>query len=461
MAAAAPHALVLPYPAQGHVIPLMELSHLLLHRGFRVTFVNTEFNHRRMLATSNFAGRSTVSSVGSKIRLVTIPDGLGPEEDRNDLARLTVALKRVMPGCLEEMIRSAGELAGDERFSCLVADLNMAWAIDVAKKMGLRAAAFWPASAGLLFTVLCIPKLIEDGIINEDGGAPKKEMIQLSPEMTSMDTNKLSWNYFPDSLTRKIIFQYFCSYNGSAAEAAAIICNSFHGLEPAVFSHAPHLIPIGPLPGRSGEVPASYFFPEDRPCATWLNAQPPRSVVYVAFGSLAVFNPDQFRELALGLELTGRPFLWVVRPDFAVGGGEFPSGFEERVGERGRIVAWAPQKEALEHPAVGCFVSHCGWNSTMEGVRNGVPFVCWPYFGDQFYNQSCICSAWRNGVSVVRDESGMVSREEVRRRVEEVVGDEGLRGRCVELKEMAERSAGEGGSSFQNFNWFLDLMKGV
>ncbi|PKA56677.1 UDP-glycosyltransferase 83A1 [Apostasia shenzhenica] len=454
MAAAAPHALVLPYPAQGHIISLMELSHLLLRRGFKVTFVNTEFNHRRMLAASNFADGSASDSVGSGIRLVTIRDGLGPEEDRNDLARLTEALKRVMPGWLEEMIRSAGELPGEERFSCFVADMNMSWAIDVAKKMGLRAAAFWPASAGLLFTVLCIPKLIEDGVINEDDGAPKKEM-------TSNDTNKLAWNCFPDPLTRKIIFQCFCDNNRFAAAVVAIVCNSFHGLEPAVFSHAPHLIPIGPLPGCSGEVPASYFFPEDRSCATWLNAQPPRSVVYVAFGSLAVFNPDQFRELALGLELTGRPFLWVVRPDFAVGGGEFPSGFEERVGERGRIVAWAPQKEALEHPAVGCFVSHCGWNSTMEGVRNGVPFVCWPYFGDQFYNQSCICSAWRNGVSVVRDESGMVSREEVRRRVEEVVGDEGLRGRCVGLKEMAERSAGEGGSSFQNLNWFLDLMRKV
>ncbi|CAN6286773.1 unnamed protein product [Urochloa humidicola] len=203
------------------------------------------------------------------------------------------------------------------------------------------------------------------------------------------------------------------------------------------------------------------FLPEDARCLGWLDARPDRSVVYVAFGSFTVFNPRQFEELALGLELTGRPFLWVVRPDFAAGFSKaWLDEFRLRVGgDTGLIVSWCPQQQVLAHRAVACFVSHCGWNSTMEGVRSGVPFVCWPYFTDQFLNEIYICNVWRTGLAMAPGADGVVTKEELSGKVERVLGNEGIRERVGVLRDAAWRSIAEGGSSHQNFIKFVELLK--
>ncbi|RRT68829.1 hypothetical protein BHE74_00023583 [Ensete ventricosum] len=158
---ALPHALVLPFPAQGHVIPLMELSYCLVDHGFRITFVNTEFNHDRVVAALQ------IHSTMEQINLVSVPDGLDKEEDRNDIGRLTDGLMKTMPPGLEDLIRKSSE-AGD-RITCMIVDESMAWALEIAKKMGLRPAAFWPASAQLLATLLSIPELTSKGVIDADG----------------------------------------------------------------------------------------------------------------------------------------------------------------------------------------------------------------------------------------------------------------------------------------------------
>ncbi|KAJ0042059.1 hypothetical protein Pint_19026 [Pistacia integerrima] len=101
----------------------------------------------------------------------------------------------------------------------------------------------------------------------------------------------------------------------------------------------------------------------------------------------------------VGLELSNRPFLWVVRPNITIDMNDaFPVGFLDRFATRGRIVSWAPQQKVLEHPSIACFMSHCGWNSTMEGVSNGIPFLGWPYFADQFHNENFIWNVWRVGL---------------------------------------------------------------
>lgn len=161
---AALHVLAIPYPAQGHVIPLMELSQCLADRGFRVTFVNTEFDHRRVV---NTLADDKLS--GGRIRLVSIPDGMEPGDDRNDLGRLCQEILRVMPGKLEELIDELNRKDEDDKITCVIADLNMAWALEVAKRMGIPGAAFWPAAAALLICGCSIPKMMNDGIIDDDG----------------------------------------------------------------------------------------------------------------------------------------------------------------------------------------------------------------------------------------------------------------------------------------------------
>ena len=115
--------------------------------------------------------------------------------------------------------------------------------------------------------------------------------------------------------------------------------------------------------------------------------------------------------------------------------------------------------QVLAHRAVACFVSHCGWNSTMEGVRNAVPFLCWPYFTDQFQNESYICNVWRTGLAVAPGPDGVVTKEELSGKVERVLGDDGIRERVSALRDAACRSIAEGGSSRDNFKKFVELLK--
>ena len=157
-----PHVLALPYPAQGHVIPLMELSQWLVKLGFKVTFVNSDFNHKRVVNAL-----SAKDDIGGQIRLVSIPDGLEAWEDRNDLGKLTKAILRVMPGKLEELIEEIN--GSDDEITCVIADGNLGWAMGVAEKMGIKRAAFWPAAAALLSLIFSVRKLVDDGILTNEG----------------------------------------------------------------------------------------------------------------------------------------------------------------------------------------------------------------------------------------------------------------------------------------------------
>jgi UDP:flavonoid glycosyltransferase YjiC (YdhE family) len=147
----------------------------------------------------------------------------------------------------------------------------------------------------------------------------------------------------------------------------------------------------------TSEAPAGHFWHADnKACLSFLDAQPHGSVVYVAFGSLTVMSPVLLLELALALQASARPFLWVFRPGLTT---KLPTAFTNLLPhhERSKVVEWAPQECVLAHPAIGCFLTHCGWNSILEGIRNGVSLLCWPYFTDQFTNQTYICAILEGG----------------------------------------------------------------
>lgn len=293
-------------------------------------------------------------------------------------------------------------------------------------------------------------------------GMPRRrEIIQLGPGMPPMDTCQFSWIHVGDSKAQKIVFKYINNNTQAAKLAEFIICNSFYELESPVFTYKPALIPVGPLiADQLLEKPVGTFWREDVDCISWLDKQPANSVIYVAFGSFTILNRHQFQELALGLELTGRPFLWVVRPDLTNGINDtYPIGFQDRTASRGMMVEWSPQQKVLAHASIACFLSHCGWNSTIEGVRNGVPFLCWPYFTDQFLNQSYICDVWKIGLRMGPDEGGIIFMEQIKAKVEELLGDEDIRIRSLRWREMANNSVKEGGSSSKNLNKIISAMK--
>ncbi|CAN6231269.1 unnamed protein product, partial [Urochloa humidicola] len=444
------HILVLPMPAQGHVTPLMQLSHRLVEHGFEVTFVNIEALHELVVGALQAAGGT---SALPGIHLAAISGGVEDDDECKDVSKLVDAYPWNMPRNLERLVAKM-EAVGRPKVKWLISDVCAWWSFDVAKSFGIRVASFLPASAAGLAISLKIPKLTEDGLINSKVWPEREETFQLVPGVPPLHTSNLPWNHAGAGEEQPILFELFRRMERLSTLSEMVVCNSFHEAEAGAFKLLPNVLPIGPLSSDAEfRKPVGQFLPEDTRCLRWLDAQPDNSVMYVAFGSSRIFDPCQFNELALGLELTGRPFLLVVRPEFTTGelSKAWFDEFQAGVAGKGMLVSWCPQQQVLAHRAVACFVSHCGWNSTMEGVRNGVPLVCWPYFTDQFLNQSYICNVWRTGLAVSRNADGIVTKEELRSKVEQVVGDAEIRERARLFKDAAWQSVSEGGSSNDNF----------
>ncbi|CAA2949033.1 UDP-glycosyltransferase 83A1-like [Olea europaea subsp. europaea] len=358
--------------------------------------------------------------------MVSIPDGLESSDDRTDLGKDIELVSAVMPGELMELIAQINSSESD-RITCLIADACVGGALELAKKMGIKKVAFWPQVATQLALLLKIPNLIDDGIIDSDGIAIQNQIIRLSPDTPAINTTELSWSCFSDELTVKIAFKLGVVQVLKAVKSAdRNICNSSNWLESGTFASFPDFIPIGPfLASNQLGKSVGNFWKEESGCLTWLDQQPPNSVIYVAFGSHTIFDQNQFEELAIGLELTNRPFLWVVRENTTEDvNNAYPMGFNERVHHQGWMVSWAPQQKVLSHPSVACFISHCGWNSTIEGIGSGIPFLCWPYFADQLFNQGYICDYLKIGLGFNKDDSGIIRREEIKNKLEQLLSDE-------------------------------------
>jgi UDP:flavonoid glycosyltransferase YjiC (YdhE family) len=154
-----------------------------------------------------------------------------------------------------------------------------------------------------------------------------------------------------------------------------------------------------------------------------------------------VLYQQHFHEIARGLELSGRPFLWVVRPGLA-NTDNYPDGFLETVEKQGKIVTWSPQHRVLAHPAVAC-----GWNSVMKGLRNGLPFLTWPYFADQFIDESYVCDVWKTGLRLVKDTGGVGTSKHLAARIENLLNDPANVSRALELQQVASRSISKDGTS--------------
>jgi len=245
--------------------------------------------------------------------------------------------------------------------------------------------------------------------------------------------------------------------------ASAIVFNTYDELESdvmnALYSMFPTLYTIGPLPSLLNQTQhnhlqslGSNLWKEDSKCLEWLESKEPGSVVYVNFGSITVMTPDQLLEFAWGLANCKKPFLWIIRPDLVIGGSFILSSeFENEISDRGLITSWCPQEQVLNHPSIGGFLTHCGWNSTIESICAGVPMLCWPFFADQPTNCRYISNIWEIGIEIDTN----VKREEVEKLINELmVGEKGdkMRQKAMELKKKAEENTSPGGCSYKNLD---------
>ena len=222
--------------------------------------------------------------------------------------------------------------------------------------------------------------------------------------------------------------------------------------------------PCVPLPaagtGATGRITygANLLNPEDA-CIKWLDTKPPGSVAYVSFGSFASLGAAQTEELARGLLAAGRPFLWVVR---ATEEHELPRRLLDEPAASGAamIVRWCPQLDVLAHPAVGCFVTHCGWNSTLEALSFGVPMVALGLWSDQPTNARCVEVAWGAGARARRDAGTAVfPRGEVERCVRAVMGGAAARAAAGKWRDRARAAVAPGGSSDRSLDEFVEFVR--
>ena len=278
----------------------------------------------------------------------------------------------------------------------------------------------------------------------------------------------LRFKDLPFTLT---VFEAFSTLMDNAYKdrnSGAIIWNTSSCLEQSnldklrVESRVP-IFDIGPIHMVSGPVETS-LFEEDRGCLSWLDDKPRDSVLYVSCaGSIGSLTAREVAEIAYGLAQSRQAFLWVIRPDSVRGSsdhwaGMLPEGFLSEVGDRGLVVKWAPQREVLGHGSVGGFWSHCGWNSTLESLSEGVPMICRPCFGDQRVNARYLTHVWRVGLEldVQGLERGEIERA-VRRLMIEEEGKE-MRERAWEWKQIFECSTREGGYSYECFTQLVNFI---
>lgn len=448
-----PHIAIFPSPGMGHLIPLAELAKKLVFRhDFSVTF---------FIPTSD----ATSLVQPHKSFLQTLPHNTNciflPPVSLTDLpinTKIETRISLVVNRSLLDLRSSLCKLQeSGARLSALVVDILGVSAIDVARELKIPPYIFFFTNAMALTLVLQLSEL---------DGSTSCEYRDMLEDVRLPGCIPLKGRDLPDHFQDRSnqAYKFALEKCKKYGLADGIIVNSFPDLEPETFealkdgewSKVP-VYPVGPVIQSGSQ--------SSEACLQWLDLQPDGSVLYVSFGSGGTLSHEQVKELAIGLEMSEKRFLWVVKgPDEKASDAAFfsvevaanplkflPQGFLERTKNKGFLVpSWAPQDRVLGHRATGGFLTHCGWNSCLDGIVNGVPMISWPLFAEQRMNAALLCEGLKVSSRVEANENGVVEGKNIVRLVKEVIGGE--EGKEIEkrmrvLKNAAAKACSGRGSS--------------
>ncbi|XP_022936207.1 UDP-glycosyltransferase 73C4-like [Cucurbita moschata] len=473
-----PHFLLIPLMAQGHLIPMADLAKLLAENGGRVSLITTPQNASRINSLLSHPNQSQIQILHLQFpshQQSGFPQGCENLDSLPSLSLLPKFLSATTVFCraTEDLFQQLSP-----RPSCIVSDMALPWTIKVAHKFNVPRLVFYSLSSLYL---LGMANLRATGVIDKIMSASDSERIVIPNLPDKVEFTKPQF-----ICTLDAGFMEWANEMGKADQASyGLIVNSFDELEPKYLEELKNATGtdkvwcVGPVSLCNKDttdkaIRGNKAAIDEHECLKWLDRQQPGSVVYAALGSLCNLIAAQIIELGLALEALNRPFIWVIRQTEATKN-ELDkwlseSGFEERTKERGLVVrGWAPQVLILSHPAAGAFITHCGWNSTIEGITAGVPMVAWPLFADQIFNEKLIVQLLKVGVSVGAEKSVMWGSEEeigvevkmegIRGAIEKVMDGDGnkeMRRRVRDLAERAKAAMEEGGSSHLNLKLLIE-----
>ncbi|XP_058209543.1 hydroquinone glucosyltransferase-like [Rhododendron vialii] len=447
-----PHLAILPTQGMGHLIPLAEFAkRLLLTHNFSATFIIPTDPGLLPAAQKSF-----LDSLPTGINYLLLPavnlDDL-PDDIRAE-TRISLTMVRSLPS-LRDALKS---LVSSFRVVALVVDLFGTDAFDVAVEFNVSPYIFYPSTAMALSLFLYLPKL-DESVSCEYRDLPEPVRIPGCIPVHGKDLLD------PVQDRKNDAYKWVLHHAKRYGLAEGIMVNSFKELEGGAIKSLqeeepgkPPVYPIGPLVRMSGADDGSESL-------RWLDDQPRGSVLFVSFGSGGTLSYDQLNELALGLEMSDQRFLWVVRSpnDKAANASYFsvnsqndpfaflPNGFLDRTKGFGLVVpSWAPQDQILSHSSTGGFLTHCGWNSTLESVVNGVPLIAWPLHAEQKMNAVMLIEDLKVALRPKAGENGIIGGAEIAKAVKGLIeGEEGkqIRNRMRGLKDAAAKVLGEDGDS--------------
>ncbi|KAI3785377.1 hypothetical protein L1987_44495 [Smallanthus sonchifolius] len=460
-----PHVIFVPFPGQSHVKAMLKLAELLHHKGLRITFINTDFVHKRFLES---AGPHCLDGAPG-FRFETIPDGVPHSSEVSIAITRELLLQSIETNFLALFIDLLTNLQNPP--TCIISDGFMSvFTIDAAQKLGIPVMMYWTLAACGFMGFYQIQSLIEKGLVplKDESYLTNGYLDTVIDWVPGMEGIRLK--DFPIDWTTNLNDKLVTFAIGGPQRSHRVshhIFHTFDELEPSIIkalsSMYAHVYTIGPLQLLLDQIPEEkkqsgvssihgYSLVKEEPeCLQWLQSKEPSSVIYVNFGSTTVMSLEDLRELGWGLADSNHYFLWIIRSNLVTGeSAVLPPEFEEHIKKRGFIASWCSQEKVLNHPSVGGFLTHCGWGSAIESLSAGVPMICWPYFWDQLTNCRYICNEWEVGLEL----GNKVKRDEVKRLVQGLMGEGGhkMRNKAIEWKEKAGIATGPKGSSSLNID---------
>ncbi|KAA8527885.1 hypothetical protein F0562_035246 [Nyssa sinensis] len=450
--------LLVTFPGQGHINPSLQFAKRLIRMGVKVTFATSVSVIRRVTTTTpTLEGLDFASFSDGYDDGITLADDvetfMSDFKIRGSQAVAELITSRADKGCPVTRV---------------VYTTLVPWVAQVAYDLHITSTLLWIQPATMFDVYYYYFNGYGDVIRNN--GNDLSSLIQL-PGLPVLSIGDLPSFLLPSNSHNYALPLFKQHLDILDAETnPQVLVNTIDALE-----HEPlraiqkfnmtavgPLIPAAFLDGKDPSDTSSVLdlFQKSSDYVDWLNSKPESSVVYVSFGSISILSKQQTEEIACGLLESNRPFLWVVRPSGKQE--EVNLSCREELQQQGMIVPWCSQVEVLSHPSLGCFVTHCGWNSSLESLVSGVPTVAFPQWTDQGTNAKLITDVWKTGVRVTAGEGGLVSSDEIKRCIEMVMGSgergEEMRRNAKKWKDLAREAVKEGGSTDMNLKAFVNKL---